>query len=353
MPQSRSRKSPALAVQVQRAGLPAGSGPEQQDSLTNAIRWADGGREGRLDNERSGLDFATGLAERDLSSPVGMDQWSPDLQLHERASTPFVGQWNRLVSQTNWEKGRLILEWRLALEQERAPALEYSDEAWSRLVGGVTSQHVGRLRRVYQRFGPSQTGFAGLYWSHFHAAVEWDDAELWLQGAVEKGWSVAQMRNQRWEAMGRLADQRPDPRDVVHGELDEDLELREANGRENGPGFESSPRREGPDFGDEAEPRTAESVPLGDLPTAPTDPDRVTLTNENAVSGFRPFETVGQLPESLHDLVEDFKLAIIRCKSNHWAEVSQQQILSVLDGLRYLVESDSDLADAAGQLDPH
>ena len=27
-------------------------------------------------------------------------------------SSPFVGRWNELVSTTNWEKGRLIGEWR-------------------------------------------------------------------------------------------------------------------------------------------------------------------------------------------------------------------------------------------------
>jgi len=349
MAKSHSQNPSPAFGQVHACHLPGGSSREQEDSHEHAIRWAEGTREGRIDNEGSGMDFAVGLAERDLSASGGLDQWTPDLQLHERASTEYVGQWNRLVSQTNWEKGRLILQWRNALEQERAPALEYSDEAWSRLVGGVTSQHVGRLRRVYQRFGESQQGFPGLYWSHFHAAAEWDDAELWLQGALEKRWSVSQMRHQRWESMGRLADQQPDPRDVIHGELDEDLKLREANGREKSADFQSSPRQEGPDFGDESESRPGGSTSQVDDLSPPVDPDRVTLTNENTVSNFRPFESVGQLPESLNDLVEEFKLAIIRFKSDHWTDVSQQQLLQVLDGLRYLVESTSDLTSPAAE----
>src|SRR4051794_35092110 len=88
----------------------------------------------------------------------------------------FVGQWNRLVSTTNWEKGRIICQWRDALVAATAPVTDYSDEAWSQLVGGVTSQHVGRLRRVYQRFGENHTQFDGLYWSHFQASIEWQDA---------------------------------------------------------------------------------------------------------------------------------------------------------------------------------
>ena len=33
------------------------------------------------------------------------------------AATEYVGRWNRLVSTTNWEKGRIICEWREALRQ--------------------------------------------------------------------------------------------------------------------------------------------------------------------------------------------------------------------------------------------
>lgn len=56
---------------------------------------------------------------------------------------PFVGQWNGLVSTTNWEKGRIISQWRAALIEAGAPSTEYSDEAWASRVGGVTAPHVG------------------------------------------------------------------------------------------------------------------------------------------------------------------------------------------------------------------
>ena len=74
-----------------------------------------------------------------------------------------------------------------------------SDEAWSREVGGVSPQHVGRLRRTYERFGAVHKQYPGLYWSHFQAALDWPDAEMYLEGAVQNDWSVSQMRNQRWE----------------------------------------------------------------------------------------------------------------------------------------------------------
>ena len=139
------------------------------------------------------------------------------------ASTEYVGRWNRLISTTNWEKGRIIAEWRAALQEADAPAGSYTDDAWSQQVGGVTPQHVGRLRRVFERFGETHDQYAGLYWSHFQAALDWPDAEMYLEGAVQNDWSVAQMRNQRWEAMGGAPELKPQEADVVASELDEDV----------------------------------------------------------------------------------------------------------------------------------
>ena len=99
-----------------------------------------------------------------------------------------------------------------------------SDEAWSRRVGNVSPQHVGRLRRTYEQFGQTHDRYHGLYWSHFQAALDWDDAEMWLEGAVQSGWSVAKMRNQRWESMGAPANAIPRDEEVISAERDEDME---------------------------------------------------------------------------------------------------------------------------------
>src|SRR5438105_4981559 len=168
------------------------------------------------------------------------------------ASQPYVGRWSRLISTTNWEKGRIIVEWREALLSQGVPVAEYSDEAWSCLVGGVSGQHVGRLRRVYQRFGVSQERYSGLYWSHFQAALDWSDAEMRLEGAKQSGWSVAQMRDERWQTLGQLQADRPRSSDIVSSETDEDFE----SSRTQAPPITgeyseiTGPRHDGPDFGD-------------------------------------------------------------------------------------------------------
>ncbi len=44
----------------------------------------------------------------------------------ETASSEYLGRWNRLVSTTNWEKGRIVAEWREALIEAGAPAAAYT-----------------------------------------------------------------------------------------------------------------------------------------------------------------------------------------------------------------------------------
>ena len=181
----------------------------------------------------------------------------------DAASQPFIGQWNELVSTTNWDKGRIIFDWREALVEAAAPAVEYSDEAWSRRVGNVTGQHVGRLRRVYERFGTVAENYDGLYWSHFQAALDWDDAEMWLEGAVQSSWSVSIMRRTRWETLGAVEADRPRDEDIVAAETDEDVEPSldsdaASHTSSSGDNVPSGPLHEGPDFGDEDEAASAD-----------------------------------------------------------------------------------------------
>ena len=168
-------------------------------------------RTSHMDQDRQAVDSA---GEMHTADPHDMDT----------ASLPFVGRWNQLVSNTNWEKGRIIYQWREALRESGAPATEYSDEAWGRRVGGVTGQHVGRLRRVFQRFGTITFGLRRPALEPLSGGQDWDDAEMWLEGAVQNSWSVSHMRHQRWETMGQLEADRPRDEDVVTSELDEDFE---------------------------------------------------------------------------------------------------------------------------------
>jgi len=257
----------------------------------------------------------------------------------DQASHQFVGRWNGLVSTTNWEKGRIINQWRQALIETGAPAREYSDEAWARRVGAVSGQHVGRLRRVFDRFGATANEYEGLYWSHFHAALDWDDAEMWLEGAVRSGWSVSQMRKTRWQAMGAVEAQRPRDAEIVVAELDEDIqpvgaEVTEPPGTEPAASQptgteQSSPIPEGPDFGDESDA----------LPPAPPESSASAYADERPaqnVESIRPFENLAELPEDLSEAFDAFKLVILRHKTDEWKQISCDDVLAALDSLKEL-----------------
>jgi hypothetical protein len=262
-----------------------------------------------------------------------------DQQALEETSQPFVGRWNALVSNTNWEKGRIIHQWREALKESGAPPTEYSDEAWSQRVGGVTGQHVGRLRRVFVRFGATQEGYAGLYWSHFQAAIDWDDAEMWLEGALQNDWSVSQMRHQRWETLGSLEGEKPLDKDVIVSDLDEDFEpaVHDAPAKATSRSETSSPRascEDGPETG--AATAASSSDDLGSSVAVYSDDHP-----ESTVEFVRPFADLQELPEDLAEAFEAFKLAILHHKMDHWRQIAREDVLASLEALKQLVVAPS------------
>jgi len=261
----------------------------------------------------------------------------------EETSLNYVGRWNRLVSTTNWEKGRIILEWRTALEASGAPATEYADETWSRRVGQVSPQHVGRLRRVHERFGSTRDEYAGLYWSHFQAALDWDDAEMWLEGAVQEDWTISEMRSRRWEALGAPADRKPREEDVVSSEWDEDFLPPDADlGEVRDVGEELD--------GEEAtRPREARSASASETDVESSDTEAPFFEDEQldapalaSAPPFRPFAELPDLPDDVHDAFESFKLAIVRHKMAGWDEITQGDLLSVLEALKQLALAPAD-----------
>ena len=252
----------------------------------------------------------------------------------DETSVAFLNRWHVLVSTTNWEKGRIIFEWREALRVAGAASPQFSDEAWSRRVGSVSGQHVGRLRRVHERFGSERETFPKLSWSHFCAALEWHDAELWLEGAEQSDWSVSDMRRQRWEAFGAVEADRPREEDVVTADVDEDFssaetsEVRDVSANRNERSSESSGGSDFVEstFSDSGESTTVESS------------DDSAFDSFSATEGepVRPFAHLGDLPADMQQALEAFKLSIIQHKLAGWSDVAQRDVLAALDALKQL-----------------
>jgi hypothetical protein len=257
----------------------------------------------------------------------------------EAVSTEFVGRWNRLISTTNWEKGRIICEWRAALIEAGAPQAAYTDEAWSRTAGNVTPQHTGRLRRVYQRFSTVQEQYAGLFWSHFQAALDWDEAEMWLEGAVQNGWSIAEMQAQRARTLGMLPPLPAEP----PVELDEDAPPPAAGAPAGGSPESIS--------GSLAEVHGADAALDGSFDGSPAElpPDDLpgeiaggSTAAEQSPPPLGLLEHLPPLPADLAEAFEAFKLAIVRHRLAGWQEIRQADLLAALDALRQLALAPAD-----------
>ena len=276
-----------------------------------------------------------------------------DSELLRSTSEPFINQWETLVSQTNWQKGEIIHQWRAALIEAGAPVQQYSDEAWARHFNGTLSgQHVGRLRRVFQRFGDSYQEFDHLSWTHFQAALDWSDAEMWLEGALQNKWSVSSMREQRWEAMGGAPSEKPDDKDVIYAELDEDITVLppeetpvkndyapgdatirgEYDVASAGPDYAT-----GPDFGD----GDTYGAPVNNtIEAAPRELDAPMMVAPG--EAIRPFENLEELPADLQNALDEFKIAILRHKSSGWQDVEAAQITGHLYALIQMIELPSE-----------
>jgi hypothetical protein len=275
------------------------------------------------------------LAPQAVDETLDIEAMEPTREA-DAASAPFVGQWRKLESQTNWEKGRIIRQWRDAILRRGGQPDHYSDQTWAEQVGGVTAGHVRRLRRVSERFEETQGTYPSLHWSHFLAALDWDDAELWLEGAERSDWSVVGMRQTRTESRGAQG-----MSGVVELERTEQATgTQPAQGGSGGRydeeakpnNIEAGPVMEGPDFGD-----SSDAAPWED------DDDREDFEPVSSrASTIKAFADLGDMPEDVSEALEQFKLAILRHKSNQWSDVSQETVLKAIDGLR-LLASRSDM----------
>lgn len=260
----------------------------------------------------------------------------------------FMGFWNRLVSQTNWEKGKVIFTWRTRLIEAGLPRGIYSDEAIAQRIGGISSQHVGRLRRVYEKFGrqdifPRGERYKNLYWSHFQAALDWDDAFRWLDKASAEGLSVAQMRIARWEEYGAPADKKPKDSDIVASEPDEDVNPRNDSDAEQ---LDSHPIALSEDKEKNSEPAAGDSKSAED-----EKPDAASLLQQkgsdepwnspagNTTGILRAMDGFPALPDDLAQPIKALKESILNHRVSGWSEVSQDDLLVWIGALRGLILS--------------
>lgn len=301
--------------------------------------WEDMPVDGDFDEDSQG-------ADPDFSSTdAGMEP--EKATLIDEIATEYVGFWNRLVSQTNWEKGKVIFTWRSRLIEAGIPRNVYSDDAIAKRIGNVSGQHVGRLRRVYEQFGSGQQ-YPGLYWSHYQAALDWDDADEWLHKASDESLSVASMRIARWEKYGAPADRKPKESEIVVSEPDEDVnpyndsdstiidigvpldDSEESKKSKKGKGDDKDDGKEGKRSAKSDSDSVAGEYAAADDTWSPS------LTSGEVISAIAK---IPELPDDLADAFEQLKVAILNHKLTKWDDVAPQDVVEYLNAMRALVFS--------------
>lgn len=91
------------------------------------------------------------------------------------------------VSHCRWVVGECAAKWTQRYARGR------TDADFGALIG-VSPDQVYQRRRVWETFAPVRDEFANLKWSHFYAALTWDDALDALRWAAEMEATVAEMR---------------------------------------------------------------------------------------------------------------------------------------------------------------
>jgi len=118
------------------------------------------------------------------------------------------------LSRCNWEVGECAALWTKRFARGR------TDADFGALVG-LSQDQVYQRRRVWETFGDVVENYTNLKWSHFYAAINWDDAAECLQWAHDVQAGVAEMKAWRRAQKGEdlTSPSANDPFDLPPAEL--------------------------------------------------------------------------------------------------------------------------------------
>jgi hypothetical protein len=126
--------------------------------------------------------------------------------VREDNESALIARAQLALSRCNWEVGECAALWTKRFAKGR------TDADFGALVG-LSADQVYQRRRVWETFGDVCDNYSSLKWSHFYAALNWDDAAECLQWAQDVQAGVAEMkawrRAQRGEDLSEAAIDEP------------------------------------------------------------------------------------------------------------------------------------------------
>jgi hypothetical protein len=107
------------------------------------------------------------------------------------------------LSSCHWVVGECAVQWTRRHARGRTDA-DFGSQV------GLSGDQVYQRRRVFERFAGIRDRYPNCKWSHFYAALTWDNAEDCLQWAEETRGTVSEMRAWRRALLGEDLTQSPD-----------------------------------------------------------------------------------------------------------------------------------------------
>ena len=107
--------------------------------------------------------------------------------VREETEASLIARAQVAVSRCNWEVGECAALWTKRFARGR------TDADFATLVS-LSADQVYQRRRVWETFADVFQNYATLKWSHFYAAINWDDAAECLQWADDVHAGVAEMK---------------------------------------------------------------------------------------------------------------------------------------------------------------
>ena len=107
--------------------------------------------------------------------------------VREETEASLIARAQVAVSRCNWEVGECAALWTKRFARGR------TDADFATLVS-LSADQVYQRRRVWETFADVFQNYVTLKWSHFYAAINWDDAAECLQWADDVHAGVAEMK---------------------------------------------------------------------------------------------------------------------------------------------------------------
>jgi hypothetical protein len=122
--------------------------------------------------------------------------------VREETEASLISRAQVAVSHCNWEVGECAGLWTKRFARGR------TDADFAALVS-LSADQVYQRRRVWETFADVFQSYPTLKWSHFYAAINWDDSSECLQWAEDVQAGVAEMKAWRRAQRGEDLDARP------------------------------------------------------------------------------------------------------------------------------------------------